>query len=303
MNIDNIKCILTVADCLSINKASMLVYKSQPQVSHIIQQFEKLVGVKIFERSTQGLKITPEGVLVLEYCKEIAEIYDKMLNVVTPSNNKDYKGKLTIYNTPNIHNYHLELLDKFHAQYPEISLHVITASPDDILDKLPSEDTALAFFYQIYSANKKPYYYIPSDLQYLELIQSPLYALCSLDSPYTKKYKTISLKTLSTLPLLEYKPFNNELSFSEIMFNFFNISIKEFTFTVDDVRLVHNILSTGNALYLGIAHSNKLLKNDLTSIPIRDKVTCGFGLLTAKQSQNKLVTLLQQYLISEYKKL
>ena len=69
MDIENLKIILRVAECLSINKASLLSYKTQSQVSRIVKNFEELVNVQIFERSTKGVKIAPKGEEILEYCR------------------------------------------------------------------------------------------------------------------------------------------------------------------------------------------------------------------------------------------
>ena len=58
MNLIYMKYALEVAECGSINKAAEKLYIGQPNLSRAIKELEASLGVSIFERSPQGMKLT-----------------------------------------------------------------------------------------------------------------------------------------------------------------------------------------------------------------------------------------------------
>lgn len=65
MNTIQLECFVTVAEYLNFSKASTVLKMSQPAVSHQIQSLEKELDVKLFNRTSKNVSITPEGVLFL----------------------------------------------------------------------------------------------------------------------------------------------------------------------------------------------------------------------------------------------
>ena len=65
MNTIQLECFVTVAEYLNFSKASTVLKMSQPAVSHQIQSLEKELDVKLFNRTSKNVTITPEGVLFL----------------------------------------------------------------------------------------------------------------------------------------------------------------------------------------------------------------------------------------------
>jgi DNA-binding transcriptional LysR family regulator len=61
----------TVAERGSINKAAQILHISQPHLSCIIRDLEHSVGLKLLERTKQGVALTPEGENFLKHSKSI----------------------------------------------------------------------------------------------------------------------------------------------------------------------------------------------------------------------------------------
>jgi DNA-binding transcriptional LysR family regulator len=59
-----------VADDLSFSSAARRLYVSQQALSRTIQQLERQVGVKLFERTTRSVKLTPAGAAMLVSAKQ-----------------------------------------------------------------------------------------------------------------------------------------------------------------------------------------------------------------------------------------
>ncbi|WP_460145830.1 LysR family transcriptional regulator [Pseudomonas sp. S2_A02] len=65
------------AELKSINKASMLLHRSQGAISKQIKQLEEHYGVTLFERSVEGLKLTKQGVRFLTVSQDLLELIEK----------------------------------------------------------------------------------------------------------------------------------------------------------------------------------------------------------------------------------
>lgn len=61
MTFRHLECALTVASSGSINNAAKKLLVSQPYLSNMINSLERELGYSIFERSSQGISLTPEG--------------------------------------------------------------------------------------------------------------------------------------------------------------------------------------------------------------------------------------------------
>lgn len=303
MDIENVKTVLKVAEYASINKASLAVYKTQSQVSRIVKDFEELVNTKIFERSNKGVKVTADGEIILNYCKKILDLYNDLVfyNNQSASKNMKYQGALNIYNSTNIHSTTSELLASFSTNYPKISVKCVTMFNNKIISAIKNDSHSIGIFAQLYT-NGETIFPIDDTLFYNELFTVPIAALCRYDSPYVQKYKSLSAKSLSALPLIQYAPHNENTSFTATILQAIGISNPKFQYSVDDLRILQQLLDKNAGVYVGVIPSPKLLTDTIATIPIRHKVTVGFGTLIQKDNKDELVSLFNQYLIDWYKK-
>ncbi|MCQ2506178.1 MAG: LysR family transcriptional regulator [Lachnospiraceae bacterium] len=81
MNLLYLKYAVEVAASGSINKAAEKLYIDQPNLSRAIKDLEYSLGVAIFERSSRGMKLTPEGERFLEYANKILKQVDAVENM------------------------------------------------------------------------------------------------------------------------------------------------------------------------------------------------------------------------------
>lgn len=71
MNSQQIKYILTVADCRSFSRAAARLFITQPSLSQYIRNAEQKLGFPVFDRSCSPVSLTPEGELFVEYARQI----------------------------------------------------------------------------------------------------------------------------------------------------------------------------------------------------------------------------------------
>lgn len=71
MNILHMKYAVEVAKAGSINKAAEALLIAQPNLSRVVRELEADLGITIFERSSRGMTLTPEGEEFIGYATKI----------------------------------------------------------------------------------------------------------------------------------------------------------------------------------------------------------------------------------------
>ena len=61
MNLQQLKYLVTIADCHSITKASKDLFVSQPYLSKVVSDFETKINKQLFVRYNNGLELTSDG--------------------------------------------------------------------------------------------------------------------------------------------------------------------------------------------------------------------------------------------------
>lgn len=87
MDLWQLRTFLTVSRVLNFTRAAEELNLSQPAVSHHIKSIERQIGEPVFERSRQGVELTPAGQILVEYAKEIVGVVDDLKQRI--DNNRD----------------------------------------------------------------------------------------------------------------------------------------------------------------------------------------------------------------------
>lgn len=95
MNLLYLKYAVEVASCGSINKAAEQLYIDQPNLSRSIKDLETSLGVRLFDRSARGMKLTPDGEEFLKYAKVILAQVDAMENMFREGNTRKQRFSLS----------------------------------------------------------------------------------------------------------------------------------------------------------------------------------------------------------------
>ena len=78
MNILHLKYAVEIAKTQSISKAAENLYMGQPNLSRAIRELEDSLGITIFNRTSKGISITPEGEEFLQYARRIIAQIDEV---------------------------------------------------------------------------------------------------------------------------------------------------------------------------------------------------------------------------------
>lgn len=96
MNILHMKFAVEVARVGSLNQAAQNLILAQPNLSRSIKELEAEIGIKIFERSTKGMQLTPEGEDFIGYAKEILNHIDQVEKIYKTGAAKKQKFSISV---------------------------------------------------------------------------------------------------------------------------------------------------------------------------------------------------------------
>ncbi len=79
MTIQQLRYAIVISETGSFNKASELLYVSQPSLTSAMQELEKELGVTIFSRGGKGSALTNDGAEFIPYARQVVQQYDALL--------------------------------------------------------------------------------------------------------------------------------------------------------------------------------------------------------------------------------
>ena len=73
MTLQQLRYIVTIVNCGSISEAAKQLFITQPRLSNSVKELEKEMGISIFNRSSRGIALSPEGTEFLSYARQVLE--------------------------------------------------------------------------------------------------------------------------------------------------------------------------------------------------------------------------------------
>ncbi|PQL90738.1 LysR substrate-binding domain-containing protein [Apibacter adventoris] len=133
MTLIQLQYVLTVAEYKNFTIAAEKAFVSQPTLSMQIQKLEKTLGVELFDRTTNPIKITPIGKKIVDQAKVILLEASKLSQIVE-EDKQSMNGSVVIGIIPTITPTLVPLFYKtFKNKYPESDLVIKEMKTEDIL--------------------------------------------------------------------------------------------------------------------------------------------------------------------------
>lgn len=96
MNILHMKYAVEVARLGSLNKAAETLMIAQPNISRSIKELEASLGITIFNRSTKGMLLTPDGEEFIDYAQGILNQIDRVEQIYKDGSRKKRKFSISV---------------------------------------------------------------------------------------------------------------------------------------------------------------------------------------------------------------
>ena len=95
MKIEQIRQVLAINRCGSINKAAEELFLSQPNLSISVKNLEDELGYRIFIRSSHGVRLTHHGKIFVQSASVVMDQFDSLARLKRlPKENEDEEQKL-----------------------------------------------------------------------------------------------------------------------------------------------------------------------------------------------------------------
>ncbi len=141
MTIRHLRIFIEVANSGKMSLAANKFFISQPTVSQVIAELENHYNIKLFERLSKKLYITPDGEKLLEYAKKVVLNFDELESIMKSSNNH----LLRIGASVTVGTYFLSsILKEFQLSQPQIKTTVLVNNTKNIIDKLLNSNLDIA---------------------------------------------------------------------------------------------------------------------------------------------------------------
>lgn len=133
----------TVAEQRSFSRAAEMLFLAQPTVTNHIASLEKRLGVKLFDRTTRKVTLTPAGKLLYRHAKTLLREHEQALQELA-----QFVGGLTgtlTFSASTIPGQYIlpKLLAQFHRKFPSVTVVMHLGASGQILDGVLSGEWEL----------------------------------------------------------------------------------------------------------------------------------------------------------------
>jgi DNA-binding transcriptional LysR family regulator len=143
LNLQSLEIFRTVANEQSVSKAAAKLNRVQSNVSTRIKQLEQHLDKSLFVRQNRGLKLTPDGHLLLAYCQRFLQLSletHEALQEGKPS------GVFRIGAMESTAAARLpEILSHYHQLHRDVQIELKTDTAGGLIDRLQNYDIEIAF--------------------------------------------------------------------------------------------------------------------------------------------------------------
>ena len=143
MEFREISTFLQVAQHQSFSKAAKQLGYSQAAVTIQIKQLENELGVHLFDRIGKQISLTHQGQVFYQYAVAIQKDLAQARGAVSDASTLN--GKLCLGTIESIcASIFPDLLSEYHRLYPEVTISIVTDSPDVLLNRMNGASTTAA---------------------------------------------------------------------------------------------------------------------------------------------------------------
>jgi LysR family hydrogen peroxide-inducible transcriptional activator len=145
MTLTELKYITALARTQHFGQAAELCHISQPTLSVAVKKLEEELGVALFERNKQDVRLTALGSIVIVQAQKVLDEADR-ITVLASSGRDELKGLLRIGAIFTVGPYILpHLLPKLHQAAPQMPLYIVEDYTDNLRKKLLSGDLDIIY--------------------------------------------------------------------------------------------------------------------------------------------------------------
>lgn len=204
MRIDYLRYLILVSETGSISQAAERLYITQQGLSRIISNLERELGVPLFIRNNNRIRLTGAGERAVEWARKIDQDYRSMLDDIRPDQNSgmDVSGNsYVLYATPvTCITVIPRIMEVISRQFPGVHFNVIERLPTEIVDECAMDENSLAVLSISTFLRSSCKHLNQPERRFDEYFHDVLMLSVSQNSPIARQ-KIVSQKQLASIPM------------------------------------------------------------------------------------------------------
>ena len=275
MTLEQLRQVIAIADSGSLNEAARRLYVSQPNLSSVVKELEKEIGITLFLRSNRGIQLTPEGKQFIGFARQVVEQYalledryiGKKVKKVFSVSAQHYSFAVKAF---------VETVKRVGMDKYEFAMH--ETKTGQVIDNVKNMTSELGILY-LSDFNEQVLHKIfaENSLVFTELFACDTYVYLWKGHPLAGK-KEISMKELEEYPCLSFEQGDsNSFYFAEEMLS--TLEYKRLIKADDRATMLNLMVGLdGYTLCSGII-SEELNGSDYAAIPLKESQVMHIGYL------------------------
>lgn len=291
VTLQQLRYIIEVAECGSINAAAQNLFVSQSSLSSAIKETERELGIAIFNRTNRGITLTSDGIEFLGYARQVVEQVD-LLERRYSDNKNNASGRFAISTQHYAFTLRafIELCEEFEAE--EYDFEFRETRTGEIIEDTKNFRSELGILYlSNYNTNVLTKTFTSAGLEFVPLFQANPHVFVGENHPLAQK-DFIVPADLKDYPRYSFEQgIENSFFFSEEPLS--HLSHKQ-TIAISDRGTLSNLLTHHNGYTISTGVLSEEMNTGIVAIPLQsdEKMTVGY----IHHEQNPLSMLAERYL-------
>ena len=254
---------MKIVDTNSFTKAADALALTQPAVSQHIHNLEEELGVKLFIRNHNQLRLTANGEIVDKYARRLLAISNNLIQSL--KDEKENVSSLTVGITHSVESSQIvEALAEYSNQSKGLTIKVVTDTVENLHKMIRNFE--LDFLIINGKLKDSKINYMTMDTDCLVLAVSPTHRLAAQN--------TVTLEELKKEKLILRLPTSNTISLFDQALNQNNLSVSDFdvVLEMDNIATIKDLIrqNFGVSVLSKSACMDEIRKGKLIGLPIEN---------------------------------
>lgn len=268
MTLQQLHYVITITEMGSFNKASEVLYISQPSLTGAVQELEKELGIVIFHRTRKGVTLTNDGLEFINHARQLYQQYEIILDKYGKGGMPKKKFGISTQHYSFAVKSFVEMVKRFNTAEYEFAIR--ETKTREVIEDVSTSKSEIGILY-LSEFNRKIITKLlrTNNLEFHKLIDCKPYVYLWKGHPLSK-LKSICFDMLTDYPCLSFEQGDTgSFYFAE---EIFSTNVYPRTIKVNDRATMLNLMVglNGYTLCSGII-CEELNGTDYIAVPLEDE--------------------------------
>ena len=264
MDMRHLRCFVAVAEEMHFGRAAQRLHLTQPPVSLAIKELEEELGVRLLDRTSRRIALTPAGQMALQDARSVLASADLMRRRVREAAS-GLMGSLSIgFISLPAFSFLPPLLRRFSHDNPRVKLSLLEGTTDHLIHEVESGRLDIGLVFQTPD--------LPASLQSRLVQREPLVVALPQAHPLARQ-ATVSVGRLAHEQFLGFERHNGALMFDAIVATCMRHGFSPQIFPARQMHTIVSLVSGGLGVALVPACVKALGRDGVVLRPMRGEKT------------------------------